>query len=117
MLCVATSALTLVFGAMRFELESYEPKADVQAQIDSALSGVSADREIDIEIPAVEQEVSPSTGKPQGTDDEGISVEELLAAQGAPVDVGGYYSPDPELAAKAMRPSQTLNDALAALVA
>lgn len=43
--------------------------------------------------------------------------QELLAAQGAPVDVGGYYAPDPELAAKAMRPSQTLNDALAELVA
>ncbi len=42
--------------------------------------------------------------------------QELLAAQGSPVDVGGYYSPDPELAAKAMRPSQTFNKALAVLV-
>lgn len=38
--------------------------------------------------------------------------EELLAAQGEPVDVGGYYAPNPELAAKAMRPSKTLNDAI-----
>ena len=41
--------------------------------------------------------------------------EELLAAQGKPVDVGGYYSPDPDLASKAMRPSMTLNAALAVL--
>lgn len=43
--------------------------------------------------------------------------EELLAAQGAPVDVGGYYSPVPELTSKAMRPSATLNAALDALMA
>ena len=35
--------------------------------------------------------------------------EELLAAQGQPVDIGGYYAPDPALAEKAMRPSGTLN--------
>ena len=35
--------------------------------------------------------------------------EELLAAQGAPVDIGGYYLPDEELATKVMRPSATLN--------
>ena len=34
---------------------------------------------------------------------------ELLAAQGAPVDLGGYFRPDPELAEHAMRPSATLN--------
>ncbi|MDH4185371.1 MAG: NADP-dependent isocitrate dehydrogenase [Nitrospira sp.] len=34
---------------------------------------------------------------------------ELLAAQGKPVDVGGYYHPDDAKAAKAMRPSATLN--------
>ncbi len=38
--------------------------------------------------------------------------EELLAAQGEPVDVGGYYAPKPELAAKVMRPSKTLNAAI-----
>jgi len=35
--------------------------------------------------------------------------EELLAAQGAPVDLGGYYRPDPVKADAAMRPSATLN--------
>jgi isocitrate dehydrogenase len=34
---------------------------------------------------------------------------ELISAQGKPQDVGGYYRPDPKKAAKAMRPSQTLN--------
>lgn len=34
---------------------------------------------------------------------------ELLAAQGRPVDLGGYYHPDPAKAAAAMRPSATLN--------
>ncbi len=34
---------------------------------------------------------------------------ELLAAQGSPVDVGGYYLHDDSLAEKAMRPSATLN--------
>ena len=34
---------------------------------------------------------------------------ELLAAQGSPVDVGGYFRPDDALAERAMRPSATLN--------
>jgi isocitrate dehydrogenase len=40
---------------------------------------------------------------------------ELIAAQGKPVDIGGYYRPDPAKASAAMRPSATLNAALAAL--
>ncbi len=36
-------------------------------------------------------------------------VQELNDAQGQPVDIGGYYHPNDELAAKAMRPSATLN--------
>ena len=35
--------------------------------------------------------------------------DELIAAQGHPNNVGGYYQPDPALAAEAMRPSATLN--------
>ncbi|MFI6873692.1 NADP-dependent isocitrate dehydrogenase [Streptomyces sp. NPDC050400] len=42
-------------------------------------------------------------------------VDELIAVQGSPADIGGYYQPDPAKAAKVMRPSQTLNDALATL--
>jgi len=40
---------------------------------------------------------------------------ELIAAQGKPVDTGGYYLPDPVKTSEAMRPSATLNAALAAL--
>ena len=34
---------------------------------------------------------------------------ELIDCQGSPVDIGGYFRPDPVLADKAMRPSATLN--------
>jgi len=37
---------------------------------------------------------------------------ELAAAQGSPVDLGGYYHPDPQRAAEVMRPSPTFNRAL-----
>jgi isocitrate dehydrogenase len=36
-------------------------------------------------------------------------MEELLAVEGQPQDVGGYFHPNDELASKAMRPSATLN--------
>ena len=39
----------------------------------------------------------------------GTIVEELSSCQGKPVDIGGYYKPDPAKADKAMRPSATLN--------
>jgi len=42
-------------------------------------------------------------------ENEAAIVKELLAAQGEPVDIGGYYQPDDALAAAAMRPSTTLN--------
>jgi len=41
--------------------------------------------------------------------DEAKILAELNAAQGKPVDLGGYYRPDPGVVAKAMRPSPTLN--------
>ncbi len=36
-------------------------------------------------------------------------VQELIDAQGQPVEMGGYYHPNEEMTAKAMRPSATLN--------
>ncbi|AZS44733.1 Isocitrate dehydrogenase [NADP] [Microbacterium oleivorans] len=36
-------------------------------------------------------------------------VAELVAVQGAPAEIGGYYRPDPALVEKVMRPSATLN--------
>lgn len=39
--------------------------------------------------------------------------EELIAAQGKAQQIGGYYFPNDELASTAMRPSATLNTAIA----
>jgi isocitrate dehydrogenase len=47
--------------------------------------------------------------------DETTIVAELAEVQGGEVELGGYYHPDPEKAARAMRPSATFNAALAAL--
>ena len=46
---------------------------------------------------------------------ESVIVEELNAVQGGPVDIGGYYHPDPKLVSAAMRPSATFNAILATL--
>ncbi len=42
-------------------------------------------------------------------------VEELVAVQGHPADIGGYYRPDDAKTSAVMRPSATLNAALASL--
>ncbi|MBI0295811.1 NADP-dependent isocitrate dehydrogenase [Streptomyces sp. PRKS01-29] len=49
------------------------------------------------------------------TTQEQTIVDELIAVQGSPADIGGYYQPDPAKAAAVMRPSATLNQALATL--
>lgn len=48
-------------------------------------------------------------------ENEQVIVDELLAVQGNPVDIGGYYWPDDEKAAAAMRPSATFNAILASV--
>jgi isocitrate dehydrogenase len=58
----------------------------------------------DMEIQARFAKVAKQLG-----DNEAKIVAELNAAQGRPVDLGGYFRPNPELASKAMRPSRTLN--------
>ncbi|EPR66271.1 NADP-dependent isocitrate dehydrogenase [Cyclobacterium qasimii] len=50
-------------------------------------------------------------------DNEQKIVDELNGAQGSPVDIGGYYQPDVDKTAAAMRPSKTLNDILKTIVA
>ncbi len=40
---------------------------------------------------------------------------ELIAVQGHPVDIGGYYRPDEAKTAAVMRPSATFNAILASL--
>src|SRR5471032_2164912 len=39
-------------------------------------------------------------------------VEELIAVQGSPADIGGYYHPSDSLTTAVMRPSKTFNEAL-----
>ncbi|MGC5360345.1 NADP-dependent isocitrate dehydrogenase [Streptomyces sp. DT24] len=48
-------------------------------------------------------------------DQETTIVDELIAVQGSPADIGGYYQPDPARAEAVMRPSATFNQAIATL--
>jgi isocitrate dehydrogenase len=48
-------------------------------------------------------------------DNESVIAQELIAVQGSPADIGGYYAVDDEKTTAVMRPSKTLNDALASL--
>ena len=66
----------------------------------------------DAELAAAFRAVSDRLSSEQDT----ISAE-LLAVQGSPVDIGGYFHPDDALATAVMTPSPTLNATLAALVA
>ncbi|MGP3947248.1 NADP-dependent isocitrate dehydrogenase [Streptomyces sp. 7N604] len=49
------------------------------------------------------------------TEQERTIVDELIAVQGSPADIGGYYQPDASKAAAVMRPSKIFNEALATL--
>jgi isocitrate dehydrogenase len=49
------------------------------------------------------------------TEQEQTIVDELIAVQGSPVDIGGYYRPDSAKASAVMRPSATFNEAIATL--
>ncbi|NJC21663.1 isocitrate dehydrogenase [Arthrobacter pigmenti] len=49
------------------------------------------------------------------TSNEETIVSELLAVQGSPVDIGGYYRPDIEKVVSVMRPSAKLNEVLSSL--
>ena len=53
----------------------------------------------------------------QLSDNEKTIVAELEAVQGDPVDIGGYYLPDPAKLNAVMRPSATLNAAIATVLA
>ena len=64
------------------------------------LANQTQDPELQTRFKAVAQQLA---------DNEETIVQELNDAQGQPADIGGYYLPDDEMAAKAMRPSATLN--------
>jgi len=65
-----------------------------------ALAAQTADKKIAEKFQKIAKDLSDNEKKIDG---------ELLAAQGKPQDVGGYYHPDDAKASKAMRPSATLN--------
>ena len=52
---------------------------------------------------------------PESVCGEPVEWVELLAVQGKPADVGGYYLPDDTKASAALRPSQTFNAILASI--
>jgi len=65
-----------------------------------ALAGQSKDAELRARFAGVATQLAECEAKIN---------EELLGAQGKPVDMGGYYRPDTEKTTRAMRPSPTLN--------
>jgi isocitrate dehydrogenase len=70
------------------------------------LAGQTADAELAAVFGPVAQELAAK---------ESQIVEELIAVQGHPVDIGGYYHPDVAKVAEVMRPSATLNAIVDAL--
>ncbi|MBI3609764.1 MAG: NADP-dependent isocitrate dehydrogenase [Nitrospirae bacterium] len=74
-----------------------------------ALAEQTADKALQARFSKIAKELEKNEAK---------IVAELNAAQGKPVDLGGYYHPDKEKTTKAMRPSPTFNaivDAVATL--
>ncbi|MCU1572185.1 MAG: isocitrate dehydrogenase [Micrococcaceae bacterium] len=69
-----------------------------------------AKQDSDAELAAAFAAIADSLGS-----QEQAIVGELLAVQGSPVDVGGYYRPDDALAEAVMRPSATFNKVLSTL--
>jgi isocitrate dehydrogenase len=65
-----------------------------------ALAAQSQDKELQARFQKLARQLSENAAKIDA---------ELIAAQGKPMDLGGYYQPDPVKTSKAMRPSPTLN--------
>ncbi|GEJ55716.1 isocitrate dehydrogenase, NADP-dependent [Anaeromyxobacter diazotrophicus] len=71
-----------------------------------ALAAQAKDKELQARFAKVAKQLAENEAKIAG---------ELIAAQGKPVDMGGYYRPDPKKTAAAMRPSATLNAIIEAM--
>jgi isocitrate dehydrogenase len=71
-----------------------------------ALAAQSEDKELQARFAKLAKQLTESAAKIEA---------ELLAAQGKPVDIGGYYRPDAKKTDAAMRPSPTLNAIVAAV--
>jgi isocitrate dehydrogenase len=65
-----------------------------------ALAAQDTDRELKARFANVAKQLAENEAK---------IAQELVAAQGKPMDIGGYYRPDAKKTAAAMRPSPTLN--------
>ena len=65
-----------------------------------ALAKQTQDPDLKVRFSGVAQQLAANEDK---------IIQELNDAQGQPVDIGGYYHPNDELAARVMRPSATLN--------
>jgi isocitrate dehydrogenase len=65
-----------------------------------ALAAQTTDKDLQQKFTKIAQDLTSNAAKIDG---------ELIAAQGKPVDMGGYYHPDEAKTSKAMRPSATLN--------
>lgn len=65
-----------------------------------ALAEQTQDKELQAKFAKIAEQLSANAEKIDA---------ELIAAQGKPVDMGGYYAPEKEKVSKAMRPSPTLN--------
>src|SRR5215471_10367344 len=71
-----------------------------------ALAAQTQDKELQARFSSVAKQLAENEAK---------IVAELKAAQGRPVDIGGYFRPNPAKTAKAMRPSPTFNSILDAI--
>jgi isocitrate dehydrogenase len=71
-----------------------------------ALAGQTGDKDLQARFSQLAEELGRNEAK---------IIDELNAAQGHPVDIGGYYRPDMEKMTRAMRPSATFNAALDAI--
>ncbi len=69
-----------------------------------ALANQNKDNDLKVRFSEVFQTLNENESKITG---------ELMAVQGRPQNIGGYYMPDPKMVAEAMRPSKTLNGILA----
>ena len=65
-----------------------------------ALAGQTKDKELQARFAGVAKRLEENEAKIN---------QELLGAQAKPMDIGGYYDPDPVKTSKAMRPSATFN--------
>ncbi len=65
-----------------------------------ALAEQTQDAELQVRFAKAAQEMANNEDK---------IIQELIECQGQPVDIGGYYIPDDQMSANAMRPSATLN--------